>query len=991
MSRLCTEPETPEDEPAARPGLRTRRRRRARRPRSTRLLVSLLACALLATGMLTHVEFGASAEAQAVSAAEAAAAAEPAAPGGPAAAPAAATAAADIPRVYHMMSHVEKMDNTLGYLRATLVLQTAPGYVTEQAGLVRVNGKYLRVAFDETITAQGTGARTTNLRFMNTFGPKGAEAWAANKEDRFTVHHVIHGGAHDFLVMSLEAKLDITIIPENNVLGGRKVSGNLYFGLEESLTAAVGGLDWVNDATVQQLPYRNYASVYEDNLKTGPIAQVTFGNAYGLWSNGVANWAQVLDYGLQRRAPGVLPANSVPVDIVNFAHKDSGFGQAGSVSDSFWYAWVHEDGTLVTDINTGPIHISGFQSHGTHTGAAAEVVKNIKPANGRPSLAYTPESAAQGLTDRVSVDGDIDFRDVGGTGYYRLLAWPESKDPPEVKVDYGAPHISYTAQDLFTGNRQTERALADSFVVGSVLFGYDIPRPAPPVITVPKEGDATSENRVVKIEGTGLPGHSITLKFRQGEHVVDPLEAGLTTIVDGDRSCAENACPVIVRPDGTWSFTYTAPEPLADGRYTVVAQQTEQESEFNVTSGLSNPESPEDPKAWGVTFDIDTVAPAAPSFDCPVSPTEERRPTLGGGGVEAGATVRVYLDGALLGQATVTGETWSYTPDHDLPPGTHKLTVTQTDRAGNESAPSDTACSLQINADVPIHGLKVVAPIDHPAPGLHEADPKSWRIVVQNAEGDRPISGESAVELKRGEEVTLAERNPDDGPFVDEAPLYVQRGTPVCVDDDGRPLPEKNFDPKSGKLRFDAEDSWSSEVNCTITNQAAHATLVTKRLGGQTNEASDGWRISATPINEPQPDAAGLPFGLDFDVTSAVVRPGEYKFEVAVPAGQSDVGIERLDLSREECAAQADTPTHAPESCWTSLGGRTASIEQGRHEVFRVVSAVPGEMPGLPLTGGWGSDIFTFGGLAALAAAVATQTIRARRRALSVQGLAGRL
>ncbi len=70
------------------------------------------------------------------------------------------------------------------------------------------------------------------------------------------------------------------------------------------------------------------------------------------------------------------------------------------------------------------------------------------------------------------------------------------------------------------------------------------------------------------------------------------------------------------------------------------------------------------------------------------SVTDDNTPTLSGNG-EVGAIIRVY-DGTTLLGSTVVGAngTWSFTSPA-LADGSHSLTVTATDAAGNTSAASD--------------------------------------------------------------------------------------------------------------------------------------------------------------------------------------------------------------------------------------------------------------------------------------------------------------
>ncbi|WP_052696984.1 Ig-like domain-containing protein [Pantoea sp. SM3] len=80
--------------------------------------------------------------------------------------------------------------------------------------------------------------------------------------------------------------------------------------------------------------------------------------------------------------------------------------------------------------------------------------------------------------------------------------------------------------------------------------------------------------------------------------------------------------------------------------------------------------------------------------------TDDNTPTFGGS-AEAGSTVSIYDGTTLLGTATATGGTWTFTPSAVLSNGSHSFTFTVTDQAGNVSAASTPAFTLTIAADLP--------------------------------------------------------------------------------------------------------------------------------------------------------------------------------------------------------------------------------------------------------------------------------------------------
>lgn len=891
------------------------------------------------------------------------------------------------PEVYKMQGFYDRIDDVIDELRADFVLKVPHGLINADTGAQQpVDGKYLHIGYD-----YNSSSALRSMRYLQTMGTgrPGAENWAKNQDEYFTVHKVIPSGKFDFLVISVEGDLNILDnAAENNTPGGYETPMNWYFSYETGVPTT--STTWIRNAlTTETVRYWAYmgrtASTTAERTITGPQFKMQWDSIYNLWSNRQANWGQTLDYGLNGYPEGVLPPNAIPLDLVNNATRNSNpeQGNAGTVSDSYWYAWVHEDGTLIDTINTAPIHVTGVTPRSRGNSANTLISKNIEQAgNTAPQLGWTPEQAAQGLTERVGVDGSVDFTDAGGTGYYRLLAWPEARDPLTPSGDYGAPRIAYTAADLFDANGMiTPEADGVKWTPGTAYYKYDIIMPDPPVITVPEHQSHTNVNATVTISGTGTPGHTISLKLIAGTSITNVNDPTLTTLVDGDHEGVQ-AGDVVVDPSGNWTFTYTPDTPLADGTYTVAAVQTDQTpGNFHLTSGLSNPQTETDPSDWGVTFTIDTVAPAAPAFVCPATPTTETTPTFTGSGVEAGAKVFISQDGERIGEATVTESGWSYTVDPALTNGNYVFTVTQVDAAGNESAVSAPPCELRVAVAVPATGTKIVVPVHFPSPDLPEAAAENWEITASDGDETVVMSGDTPVELSRDTVYTVGERLRTDPAPEASAARYTQLGDLVCVDGGGTPLPDGVVDPDASTVTIAADLDVAEPIACTLKNQAAQVSFVTQRLGGQTTAPAAGWSLGVTGA-EP-----GYTSTLTDTVPSDVARPGEVSLTAGTPEGLSLIGIQALDLARAECAAHAPDATAAPQDCWIPLeasGDPAAILAQGSHAVFRLVAATPADLPALPITGGLGSWSFMVGGAAVFALAGGAYL---RRRYLLMAGL----
>ncbi|MCL2317299.1 MAG: Ig-like domain-containing protein, partial [Actinomycetia bacterium] len=178
-----------------------------------------------------------------------------------------------------------------------------------------------------------------------------------------------------------------------------------------------------------------------------------------------------------------------------------------------------------------------------------------------------------------------------------------------------------------------------------VTVTVDSQAPGAPVITGPSGGTVTNESPVVS--GTGEDGATVVVSDEDGNTVC-------TATVSG----------------GAWSCQSHLP----DGDHTLMAVQTDPAGNASAPSGP-------------VTVTIDTRPPAAPVITGPSDGSlADKAPMVSGTGEDGASVVVTDETGKTVCVAVVTGGTWSC--QVNLPDGNHTLTATQTDPAGNESAPS---------------------------------------------------------------------------------------------------------------------------------------------------------------------------------------------------------------------------------------------------------------------------------------------------------------
>lgn len=189
-------------------------------------------------------------------------------------------------------------------------------------------------------------------------------------------------------------------------------------------------------------------------------------------------------------------------------------------------------------------------------------------------------------------------------------------------------------------------------------------------------GDGITKTTNVSIEGSGEAGAS--LELMEGTKVL------YTTTVNAS---------------GYWSILPA----LAEDEHVLTARQTDGAGNASVLAD-----------AIRVVVDTGAAVLAAPLLSTLSDSglfendgvTKVAKPVLSGSGAEAGALIQVFDGAILLGETTASAAgAWSFTPATALAEGSHALSVTQTDIAGNTSAVSlaravtiDTAAGAAPNA-----------------------------------------------------------------------------------------------------------------------------------------------------------------------------------------------------------------------------------------------------------------------------------------------------
>ncbi|ECU9894940.1 BapA prefix-like domain-containing protein [Salmonella enterica subsp. enterica serovar Saintpaul] len=380
----------------------------------------------------------------------------------------------------------------------------------------------------------------------------------------------------------------------------------------------------------------------------------------------------------------------------------SGTAEAGSTVSIYDPAGNYLGSTITGENNHFSITLNPAQTHGERLEARIQdAVGNIGPAT--EFTASDSQYPAQPTILTVTDDTTPTLRgttDIGST----VEVFINGDSAGFATVDASGNWIFEIATPLSESTHyftvQATNANGPGGLSAPVGITVDLSAPAQPVITsatddVPgmtgtlDNGALTNDSRPT-LNGTGEAGATIRI-------LDNGVEIGSATV---DQS-------------GNWRFTPNAPLESIAHIFTAVA-----------TDPAGNSGQPSD----GFTLNIDAQAPDVPVITSviddnnqptvPVLPgqsTDDRQPILNGTG-EPGATITIFDNGTPLGTAQV-GEngSWTFPVPRNLSEGSHNLTVSATDPAGNTSAVS---APWTIIVDITPPAIPVLTSVVDDQPGI---------------------------------------------------------------------------------------------------------------------------------------------------------------------------------------------------------------------------------------------------------------------------------
>lgn len=218
-------------------------------------------------------------------------------------------------------------------------------------------------------------------------------------------------------------------------------------------------------------------------------------------------------------------------------------------------------------------------------------------------------------------------------------------------------------------------------------------------ITISPALTTTQKGSIVIEDAAG--NQSKPLEITAGKDTIAPDKATVALNAAGDSvtgTAEANSKVEIKSSDG--KTVYGSGTVGTDGKFTItlspaltdktigkvyVIDTAGNRSDATDVLGIKDTIAPNKPILQTVTDDVGAVK----GIIAAGGSTDDSKPVLAGAG-EAKAVLTLYDNGQAIGSVTVGDNgKWSFNPNHDFALGNHKITLTQTDAAGNTSEVSD--------------------------------------------------------------------------------------------------------------------------------------------------------------------------------------------------------------------------------------------------------------------------------------------------------------
>ncbi|RYE26279.1 MAG: hypothetical protein EOP45_04045, partial [Sphingobacteriaceae bacterium] len=378
-------------------------------------------------------------------------------------------------------------------------------------------------------------------------------------------------------------------------------------------------------------------------------------------------------------------------------------------STPYTYSWLNsstnttllQTTATITDLSAGNYTVTATDYKGctitrnyTITQPTAAPVVTT-PANGSYLNNRTPNysgTAAANSTVTIYVDGtSIGTTTATSSGDFSFIQ-PTSLNEGN--------HTFYTTTQS-SGQQISTNSNTNTFTI-------DVTTPSIPIVTTPPNGSISNNN---KPSISGPAENNSTVKIY--------LDGSLLTTVTATA--------------GYYSYLPTVA--FADGNHSIYATSTDAAGNVSANSSTN-------------TFIIDVTAPAAPVIVTPANNITSPNPRLAITGTsEANSTVRLYEGTIVIGTTTANSSgNWTVTPATAFSTGSHRLTATAADAAGNTSSLSSVTNFTILVPEPPANiGSGLVLWLDANDPNAGAASPANGSTV--NSWKDKSGAGNDATTL----------------------------------------------------------------------------------------------------------------------------------------------------------------------------------------------------------------------------------------------------